>query len=61
MQENSAEILAYSVPEAARRMSLSVATTWRRIGDGSLRSIMIGKRRLVPADAIREILSGEGE
>lgn len=42
------------VPEAARRLNLGETTTKREIAAGRLRSVLVGRRRLVPVDAISE-------
>jgi excisionase family DNA binding protein len=42
------------VPEAARRLNLGATTTKREIAAGRLRSVLVGRRRLVPVDAITE-------
>ncbi|WP_395020998.1 excisionase family DNA-binding protein [Dongia sp.] len=50
---------AFSIKEFSERSGLSVATIYRRLKDGSLRSVQIGGRRLIPADVERELLAGE--
>jgi len=57
MQTLDNQVLAYSIPDFARRTSLSVATVWRRVYDGTIPTISIGKRRLVPADALQALIS----
>ena len=42
------------VPEAARRLNLGETTTKREIAAGRSRSVLVGRRRLVPVDAITE-------
>jgi excisionase family DNA binding protein len=42
------------VPEAARRLNLGATTTKREIAAGRLRSVLVGRRRLVPVEAITE-------
>lgn len=46
------------VPEAARRLKLSVGYTKRLIAAGTLRSVRNGRRRLVPVSAVEEYLNG---
>lgn len=50
--------LAYSVPEAAEAVSLSKGYLWDLVLKGEIRSVKIGKRRLIPADALQEFLAG---
>jgi excisionase family DNA binding protein len=45
-----------SVEEAAKSLNLSRAAVYKLLSDGSLRSIHIGRRRLVPASAIEDLL-----
>jgi excisionase family DNA binding protein len=51
---NSEETALIGVPEAARRLNLGETTTKREIAAGRLRSVLVGRRRLVPVDAIAE-------
>ena len=53
------DIQAFSISEAARRTSLSPATIYRRICEGKLQSIKNGHRRLIPASALRALLTGD--
>jgi len=48
---------AYNPDAAARRLGLGRTTTYRLIKEGTLRSIKVGRRRLVPADEIARFLS----
>jgi excisionase family DNA binding protein len=43
-----------SIEQAAQRLGIGRTATYDAIGRGELRSIRIGRRRLIPADAIRE-------
>lgn len=52
----SPEALAVSVDEAARRLSLSPRTVATLIAIRELRSIKIGRRRLVPMKALQDFL-----
>lgn len=49
--------LAVSPTEAARIAGVGRTTLYEAIGSGALRSLKIGKRRLITIDAIREWLS----
>lgn len=48
---------AYGPDDAALRLGLGRTTTYRLIREGSLRSIKVGRRRLVPAEEIRRFLA----
>lgn len=43
-----------SVADAAHRLGLGTTTVKRLIAAGRLRSVLVGRRRLVPVDAIAE-------
>jgi excisionase family DNA binding protein len=50
-----AEVTAMvGVAETARRLNLGETTTKREIAARRLRSVLVGRRRLVPVDAIAE-------
>jgi len=48
--------LAYSIAEAGMLLGLGQATTERLVASGSLPSIKVGRRRLVPAGALRRLV-----
>jgi excisionase family DNA binding protein len=50
---------AYRVDEAACASGLSRTTLYELIGVGALRSVKIGRRRLIPVDAIEALLAGD--
>lgn len=50
--------LAFSVRDSSRVTGLSERTINTLIATKKLRSVKIGRRRLVPMDAIRELLEG---
>lgn len=50
--------LAYSIDEILEAVPLSRNTVKRMIASGELRSVTIRRRRLVPADALHELLEG---
>lgn len=52
------ERLAYSVPEASAAIGLGKTKLYALITDGVLPSTLIGKRRLIRAADLREIISG---
>jgi excisionase family DNA binding protein len=49
---------AYSVRETARTTNLSYATIYRLIGKGKLKTVKVGGRRLIPVEAIDDLLGG---
>ncbi|MFU0505857.1 excisionase family DNA-binding protein [Pseudaminobacter sp. NGMCC 1.201702] len=53
-KEIAIEKLAYSVPEAAYALSLSIDYVWKLVAMGTIPSVKVGKRRLVPAAALKE-------
>ena len=52
------ERLAVSPSEAARLAGIGRTTLYEAIGSGALRSLKIGKRRLITVEALREWLGG---
>jgi len=46
--------LLYDKTEAAEQLSISVRVLDRLIADGEVSSVLIGRRRLVPADALSD-------
>ena len=53
-------VLAYRVNDAAKVSGLSRSSIYNLIGDGKLRSVLVAGRRLIPADALRELLQRAG-
>jgi excisionase family DNA binding protein len=57
--------LLLSVAQAAKRLNLGPSKVYELIASGRLRSVRIGRRRLVPAGAVVELiassLSGRGD
>lgn len=51
------EKVLLDVESAAEALSLGRTVIYRLLGDGSLRSIKVGKRRLIPVDALAEFVS----
>ena len=49
----------YSIAETVERSKLSEATIWRRIRENKLRTVKNGRRRLVPASALRDFLASD--
>lgn len=50
---------AYSVEEAAKLLGVSRVTMFRRLAEGRIGSIRLGRRRLIPVHAL-ELLLREG-
>jgi len=48
-----------SIASAAQRMSIGRTAMYDAIGRGELRSVKVGRRRLIPADAIAELTQRE--
>jgi excisionase family DNA binding protein len=48
--------LTYSVPEAAQVLGVGKSTVYQLLQRGKLRSVTVGKRRLVPRAAVLEYL-----
>lgn len=51
--------IAYSIEEACRVSSLGRTTIYKHIASGRLRSVQIGGRRVIPAEALHALISGE--
>jgi excisionase family DNA binding protein len=50
------ERLGYSVPEAAEVLGVSRALVYQLLRTGELRSLKLGRRRIIPRDALGELL-----
>lgn len=48
------ERLLYSIPDAADQLSVSARVLERLIADGDVSTVKIGRRRLVPAEALED-------
>jgi excisionase family DNA binding protein len=51
--------LAYGIEDAVKASGLSRSTLYDLIGEGKLRSVKVAGRRLIPAEALRQLLQGE--
>jgi helix-turn-helix protein len=51
-------VLAYRVNDAAKAAGLSRSSLYTLMSEGKLRSVLVAGRRLIPADALRELLRG---
>ena len=52
--------LGYSIKEAMRASSLGRTTLYSHIAAGRLKVVRVGGRTIVPADALRALVAGEG-
>ncbi|MCM2373924.1 excisionase family DNA-binding protein [Aporhodopirellula aestuarii] len=55
--EPSSEKLAYSLQGAAERLDVSLSTLRRAIDAGEIRSTKLGRRRIIPAQALEDFLA----
>lgn len=53
--------LTYSVAEAAQVLGIHELTIRRFVKEGVIRSIRLGRRVLIPASALDELLAGESQ
>lgn len=51
-------VISYRVEDAARAVGLSRARVFELIRSGELKSVFVAGRRLIPADALRELVQG---
>lgn len=49
--------LLYAIPEAADQLSVSARVLERLIANGEVETVKIGRRRLVPAEALEDYVS----
>jgi excisionase family DNA binding protein len=47
----------HGIKTAQERLSVSRSTIFELIGSGQLRSVLIGRRRLIPEQAIRDFIA----
>jgi excisionase family DNA binding protein len=52
------ERMGYSPEEAAKVVGLSRGGIYNLMASGKLRSVKIGRRRIIPASALAELLEG---
>lgn len=48
--------LLYAIPDAADQISVSARVMERLISDGEVESVKVGRRRLVPHDALTDYI-----
>jgi excisionase family DNA binding protein len=51
------DLRAFSYPEVAQRLGLSLVTVKRLVYSGQLKSMHVGRRALIPAASLREFLA----
>ena len=51
--------IAYSIKEACVASSLGRTTIYSHIQTGRLRTVLIGGRRLIPAEALKALIEGD--
>jgi excisionase family DNA binding protein len=51
--------LTYSLVEAALVTGLSLSTINRRLASGEIKSVKVGRRRLVPTDELRRLCTAD--
>jgi excisionase family DNA binding protein len=49
--------MALTVPEVAWELRCNPSTVWRLIAAGELPSVKVGRRRIVPRDAVEEFIT----
>lgn len=54
--ESSAPETVLTVPETAERLKISRSLVYKAISDGTLRSVRIGKRRLIPVSEVQRLI-----
>ena len=55
-----AKILAVNIPEAARRLGLSIRTVATLVSRRELASRKVGRRRIIPVAALEAFVRGTG-
>lgn len=57
--DNAPPKVGYSIREASQASSLSKSTIYNHIAAGSLRAVRVGGRTIIPAEALRALITGE--
>lgn len=52
--------IGYSIREACHASSLGRTTIYNHIAAGRLRSVRVGGRTIIPAEALQSLINGEG-
>lgn len=53
--------LTYTAKEAFARLGIGSAMGWKLIGDGTIKTIRLGRRVLVPKDALHSLVSDQSK
>ena len=53
------EIQAFTVDELAQKLGIGRNTAYGLINDGAIRSVKVGRKRLIPRQALVEFLAGD--
>ena len=56
MANENVDLIAISVDEAARKLSISRSLAWEMVWAGRLKTVSLGRRRLVPIQALRDLM-----
>jgi len=51
--------VGYSIRQACQASSLSKSTIYNHIAAGRLRAVRVGGRTIIPAEALRALITGE--
>ncbi len=57
MERNDGDILAWTIPEAAKKLGIGRNTAYEAARTGEIPTIKIGKRLLVPREALERKLA----
>jgi excisionase family DNA binding protein len=57
--QDTSQKLAYSIKEACAATSIGRTALYSLIGDGTIETRKIGKRRLIPAASLQRLVNGE--
>jgi len=49
----------FSVPDAASQLSVTARHLWNLVAKGEIRTVSLGRRRLIPASELARIAAGE--
>lgn len=56
---HNAPKLGYSIREACQASSLGRTTLYKHISAGRLRAVRVGRRTIIPAEALHALIAGE--
>ena len=58
MKRTNSDILVWTIPEAAKKLGIGRNTAYEAARRGQIPTIKIGKRLLVPREALERLLAG---